>query len=461
MDRIAGRRGSLPLQWIFLVFFLSRGVFAAVPDGYVVKADSAAVYLDWGKTSEVKSGDTFLIYREKGELKHPVTGEVLGHAEENVGSGLIDHVEDKFSVGSLLEGKGAVAAGDRTRIKEVLSTAEAPAPAAPGAAVAATAGPKELWRSAAIPKEAVGLALGDIDGDGKKDVVVAFRDQIEAFRWNGQKLESMGVFKGHGYSNYLAVETADIDGAGHDRIFATLYYQGSNRARTVVLDYAQGELKEIGQVGGFVRAVEHADGKRELLLQDLSMARDLRVRQPAPLLKSGKGYREGDAIKLARALNDDQLFGFAWGDWDGDGAEDLALLQGGERLRLFFKDAKWSSDERYGGNKADFSWEGGQSGSVYPRLLGLKSETGKMQLLVPHNIQYSPIRLTHLKIFKDAEIVDLGWNGLEMAPVWKLPVAGMVADFGVGDALQRGSAQLWLAAIGSGDKTLLIAYQLP
>src|ERR1019366_5135418 len=78
---------------------------AAVPDGYVVKADSAAVYLDWGKTSEVKSGDTFLIYRQKGELKHPVTGEVLGHAEENVGSGLIDHIEDKFSVGSLIEGK--------------------------------------------------------------------------------------------------------------------------------------------------------------------------------------------------------------------------------------------------------------------------------------------------------------------------------------------------------------------
>jgi hypothetical protein len=271
----------------------------------------------------------------------------------------------------------------------------------------------------------------------------------------------MAVFKGHGYSNYLAVETADIDGAGHDKIFATLFYQGSNRARTVVLDYAQGALTEVGHVAGFVRAVEHADGKRQLLCQDLSMARELRVRQPAPLLKSGKGYREGDAIKLARALNDDQLFGFAWGDWDGDGAEDLALLQGGERLRLFFKDAKWSSDERYGGNKADFSWEGGQFGSVYPRLLALKSGTGKMQLLVPHNIQFSPIRLTRLKIFKDAEIVDLGWNGLEMAPVWKLPVAGMVADFGVGDALQRGSAQLWLAAIGAGDKTLLIAYQLP
>ena len=80
-----------------------------------------------------------------------------------------------------------------------------------------------------------------------------------------------------------------------------------------------------------------ADGKRELVWQGLSMARELRILQPAPLSKDGKAYREGKALKLDRSLNDDQLFGYIWGDWDGDGAEDVALLQNGERLRIFFK----------------------------------------------------------------------------------------------------------------------------
>jgi len=445
----------LPFTICLLPFAMSFA-FGLTPDGYVVKAESATVYLDWGKTSEVKAGDAFLVYREKGELKHPVTGEVLGRAEETVGSGTIGHVEDKFSVGSLMEGIGAVAAGDRTRFKEIQVSTPSVSAASP-----AVQGPKELWRSEPMASEAIGLALGDIDADGKKEVVIAFRDQVEAFRWNGKALESIAKFKGHGYSNYLSIETADPDASGHDKIFATMFIEGVKRFRTIVLEYTKGSLQEVGHVGGVVRAVEHANGKRELLLQDLSMSRELRVRPPAPLAKSGKGYREGNPLKFVRALNDDQMFGFTWGDWDGDGAEDLALLQGGERLRLFFKDAKWSSDERYGGTKADFSWDNDQMGSIYPRLVSLKPTSGKMQLLVPHNIQFTPIRLAHLKIFKESEILDLAWNGLEMAPLWKLAISGELADFGIGDAMQRGTPQLWAAAVGAGDKTVLIAYQLP
>jgi hypothetical protein len=293
-------------------------------------------------------------------------------------------------------------------------------------------------------------------------VVVAFRDQVEVFAWNGQKLESRAVFKGHGYGNYLAVETADMDGAGHEKIFASMFNDGVHRSRTVVLEYAKGALTEVGHVEGFVRALAPApDAKRALLWQDLSLARELRVRAPAPLVKDGKRWHEGKPLKLARAINDDQLFGFAWGDWDGDGTNDFAFLQNGERLRILFKDAKWSSGEVYGGTKADFSWEGDQVGSLFPRLLNWKAAAGKDQLLVPHNIPYTPIRFARLKIYKNSEIVDLAWNGLEMAPVWTLPIAGSLADFGTGDVLGRAAPQLWVAAVGAGDKTVLIAYQIP
>jgi hypothetical protein len=442
-------------KWLS-VLALAAPLGAAVPDGYVVKADSATVYLDWGKTSEIKAGDAFQVYREKGELKHPVTGEVLGHAEETVGGGVVEHVEDKFSVGTLIEGKGTVAAGDRTRLKEAalpVPSASAVSPVVPG--------PRELWRSEPMPSEASGIAFGDITGGGQKDVVVAFRDHVEVFRWNGKALESIAKFKGHGYGNYLSVETADPDGSGHDKIFATLFMDGIKRFRTVILEYSKDSLQEVGHAGGVVRAVTHADGRRELLLQDLSMSRELRVRAPVTLTKSAKGYIEGKPIKFARALNDDQLFGFAWGDWDGDGAEDLALLQGGERLRLFLKDATWSSNERYGGTKADFGWEGDQVGSLYPRLVSFKPAAGKTQLLAPHNIQFTPVRLARLKIYKESEILDLAWNGLDMATQWKLPIAGTLADFGIADAMQRGAPQLWAAAVGAGNKTVLIAWQLP
>src|SRR5437870_9561257 len=60
-------------------------LYASVPDGYVVKVESATVYLDWGQSSGVAPGDEFNVYRQGAALKHPMTGEILGHAEEEVG----------------------------------------------------------------------------------------------------------------------------------------------------------------------------------------------------------------------------------------------------------------------------------------------------------------------------------------------------------------------------------------
>jgi len=131
------------------------------------------------------------------------------------------------------------------------------------------------------------------------------------------------------------------------------------------------------------------------------------------------------------------------------------------RLRLFLKEAKWSSGDAYGGTKADFNWSDDQFGSVYPRLVTWTPASGKAQLLVPHNVPFMAVRLARLKIYKTSEIVGLAWNGLEMASAWTLPIAGALADFGTGDVLGRGTPQLWAAVVGPGDKTLLIAYQLP
>src|SRR5882724_3160563 len=81
--------------------FLLSDLNAAVPDGYVVKVDSTTVYLDWGKASGVAAGDQFKVYREGEPLKHPVTGEILGKSETDMGQGVIDAIEEKFSTGKL------------------------------------------------------------------------------------------------------------------------------------------------------------------------------------------------------------------------------------------------------------------------------------------------------------------------------------------------------------------------
>src|SRR5688572_10805961 len=140
------------LAWVASVPYLN----AAVGDGYVVKADSTSVYLDWGSSSGVAQGDQFDIYRSGEELKHPVTKEVLGRSEEHIAQGVLESVQAKFSIGKVLTSSKTLRVGDRTRYTAVAAAVPVAAVAAPVANGASNplAVPQELWRSDTTKREA-------------------------------------------------------------------------------------------------------------------------------------------------------------------------------------------------------------------------------------------------------------------------------------------------------------------
>lgn len=73
--------------------------------GYVVYVKGKQLYTDLTEQSGVTPGNSVIIYREGEELKHPVTGAVLGRAEDEIGRARIVEVGDKTSVAEITEVK--------------------------------------------------------------------------------------------------------------------------------------------------------------------------------------------------------------------------------------------------------------------------------------------------------------------------------------------------------------------
>jgi hypothetical protein len=66
--------------------------------GYVVFVDTSRVVIDLAAADGVRLGSTVSLRRDKVAIVHPITGELLGELDEEVGSGKVVEIQDKFSV---------------------------------------------------------------------------------------------------------------------------------------------------------------------------------------------------------------------------------------------------------------------------------------------------------------------------------------------------------------------------
>ena len=85
--------------------------------GLVASARGKQLYLTLEGSGKVQPGTRLSVFRKMGAFKHPVTGEALGHFEEDLGSAIVTDLRDKFLV-ARFEPKGNLVprAGDGVRI---------------------------------------------------------------------------------------------------------------------------------------------------------------------------------------------------------------------------------------------------------------------------------------------------------------------------------------------------------
>jgi hypothetical protein len=92
----------------------SRVAVQSATRGYVVFVDTSRVVIDLAASDGVKLGTGVSVRRDKIAIVHPITGELLGELDEEVASGRVVEVRDKFSVVEVQK----AAAGVQVQVKD-------------------------------------------------------------------------------------------------------------------------------------------------------------------------------------------------------------------------------------------------------------------------------------------------------------------------------------------------------
>jgi hypothetical protein len=82
--------------------------------GFVVYVDTTRIVVDLAATDGLKVGSLISLRRDRIPIVHPVTGELLGELDEEVGTARVVELRDKFSVAEIQ----AVTPGSQIQVKD-------------------------------------------------------------------------------------------------------------------------------------------------------------------------------------------------------------------------------------------------------------------------------------------------------------------------------------------------------
>ena len=324
----------------------------------------------------------------------------------------------------------------------------------------------DVFRSQRLSFPALGMDVGDLDGDGRPEIVVLSKlGEVIVYQWDQGRLTKRGSFQAEKRDNLIWVCLVDANHDGKDEVYVSNLR--GQRLASYVLEWREDRLKKMATEMQWYFNRLAVPGKEPILLGQQKNMQDIFVPGVYHIQFAGGSYQPLEGISLPRRAN---IFNFTQGDLDGDGKPETAFIGPEERLYLVDDDGSklWESREYYGATANILEGISPDSGStrvpggggatiddeveIYyipsPLLLVDLNNDKQLELLANRNISLTSRILSRQRNFSDGEIQSLAWVGDNIVPQWKTrPLRGMLVSHRLADLDGDGQDELVVAAV--------------
>lgn len=344
---------------------------------------------------------------------------------------------------------------------------------------------KSFWKSQQFSNEFKGVDIGDVNEDGLNETVFIDSSNIFIYQKKGDAFKLLQRITGGKYENYIALDVADVNQNGIKEIIVSNI--SGQTVNSFVIEFKKGRFETIASnLPWFLRIIENEDSGPMLLGQRRGL--DNPFDTPIYEIKWQNGkYVEGRRMKIPQGLS---IYGLTMDKLGKSGAERIITLNSDDYLCIFEQSLKplskiavfggseeylWKSEDVFGGsntyiepiNPSQSSQSDIQRYYINSRIITYDTnKDGKNEIIIVKNISSSARMFQNLKLFTNAEVYNLEWDGLGIAENWKTKkISGYVADYQFKDIDNDGQNDVVLALVLSTggsikERSVIVSYSL-
>ncbi len=332
-----------------------------------------------------------------------------------------------------------------------------------------------FWKSASFKHLINGIALGDVDGDGKIETMTITPHALLIYRSEGGAFRKIAEIKESFNKNLLTVDAADINENGYAEIFVTSLNANKDLVNSFIVEYDGRKFNKIIDSSRYYYRVADTPSRGKILLGQRPSTAKPSAGAIYELRWQNHEYVPTDPINTPRNTN---LLGLTVGDVLNNGQETAVAYKSNDRFRVIDSSGEtlWDNGERFGGSMlyASVPWEYRgqiQNKWYYPLRLVVWYNKAKKEseVIAVQNHDLTASTLKEFRYFTKTHIAGFTWDGIGLGPSWQTrSLSGYIQDFTVGDFDNDGQDELIAAlvikegriALISEAKSTIIGYEL-